>query len=138
MSDITPVQRRGRVQQVVICPGCLTAATRSQFESSPNREGERCWRCPSRYVLVEIPDERPQTGHGESPACGEPGHVICGDCARTQTGQGERAAPNAREQAIAAGTEAFFRLYEDEDQDIRDALRCGLGVVAHEMEEALK
>jgi hypothetical protein len=34
---------------------------------------------------------------------------------------------------IAAGFEAYFRMYEDENQDMRDALQCGLAVAVDEV-----
>jgi hypothetical protein len=56
---------------IVICPKCLTATRKSQFDTSPNNPGKRCWRCPGRYVEANIPDTHIDTSTPLLPVTGE-------------------------------------------------------------------
>jgi len=49
-------------QTIVICPECLTAWREGISGTSPDREGKRCWRCPGKYVKVEIPEGKMKFG----------------------------------------------------------------------------
>ncbi len=40
------------IKRSIMCPKCHWASTRGLSDGSPNREGQRCWRCSGRYIEV--------------------------------------------------------------------------------------